>query len=100
MDDCSNMLIKSDLGCHIDNTCVNHMFYAYYLCILAPCAIPLQELSNICHCYSITVYLNFNALKSFCFAFTPKLYKLSLPYLYINKLPSSVYIFILYLVCM
>ena len=24
----SNMLIKSGLGCHIDNTCVNHMFYA------------------------------------------------------------------------
>ena len=55
------------------------------------CAIALQELLNICHCYSITVYLNFNALKSFCFTFTSKLYKLSLPYLHINKVPLSLY---------
>ena len=34
----------------------------------------LQELLNICHSYSITVDVNFNALKSFCVAFTPKLF--------------------------
>ena len=79
MDDLSIMLIKSGLGCHIDNTCVNHVFYADDLCIMAPYAITLQAWLNICHCYSITVDLSFNALKSLCFAFTPKSYKLSLP---------------------
>ena len=31
--------------------------------------------------------MNFNALESFCFAFTPKLYKLCLPCLHINNMP-------------
>ena len=54
---------------------------------MSPCAIAFQELLNICHCYSITVDLNFTALKSFCFVFTPKLHKLSLQYLHITKVP-------------
>ena len=48
------------------------------------CAIALQELLNIFHSYSITVDVNFNALKSFCVAFTPKLFKLQFPGLNIN----------------
>ena len=54
------------------------------LCLMAPCAIALQELLNLCHSYSITVDVNFNALKSFCVAFTPKLFKLRFPELNIN----------------
>ena len=38
----------------------------------------------ICHGYSITVDVNFNALKSFCVAFTPKLFKLRFTELNIN----------------
>ena len=89
MDDLSNMLIRSGVGCYIDNVCVNHVFYADDLCLMAPCAIALQELLNICHSYSIIVDFNFNAKKSFCFAFTPRLFKLSLPYLHINTIPIS-----------
>ena len=33
--------------------------------------------------------MNLNALKSYCIAFTPKLYKLTLPSLHINYLPIS-----------
>ena len=51
---------------------------------MAPCAIALQELLNIGHSYRITIELNFNALKSFCAAFAPKLFKLRLPELNIN----------------
>ena len=65
------------------------MFYADDLCLMAPCAIALQELLNICHSYSIIVDLNFNAKKSFCFAFTPRLFKFSLPDLHINNIPIS-----------
>ena len=54
---------------------------------MAPCAIALQELLNICYRYSVEVNLNFKATKSFCFVFTPKHYKLSLPPLFINSLP-------------
>ena len=67
MDDPSNMLIRSGVGCYIDNVCVNIVFYADDLCLMAPCAIALQEVLNICHSYSIIVDFNFNAKKSFCF---------------------------------
>ena len=89
MDDLSKMLNDSGIhvGCHIDNVCVNHVFYADDICLMAPCAIALQQLLNICHRYSIIVDLNVNVLKSFCFAFTPKPYKLYLPCLQINNMP-------------
>ena len=54
---------------------------------MATCAIALQELLNICYRYSVEVNLNFNSTKSFCVAFTPKHYKLSLPPLFMNSLP-------------
>ena len=56
---------------------------------MAPCAIALQELINLCYNYSIGIEINFNALKSHCIAFTPKLYKLTLLSLHINSLSIS-----------
>ena len=52
---------------------------------MAPCAISLQELFDICYSYSISVDVNFNPLKSFCIGFTSKLFKLSLPKININS---------------
>ena len=51
---------------------------------MASCAIALQELQSTCHNYSITIDVNFNALKSFYVAFTPNLFKLRFPKLNIN----------------
>ena len=65
---------------------------------MAPCAIALQELINLCYEYSIGIDMNFNALKSHCIAFTPKLYKFTLPSLHINSLPMSYTDSTLYLV--
>ena len=56
---------------------------------MAPCAIALQELIYMCFKYSIEIDLNFNALKSYCAAFPPKLYKLALPVLHINSMSIS-----------
>ena len=84
MDDLSNVLISSGTGCFLDKVCFNPVLYADDLCLMAPCAIALQELLNICHSYSITVDVNFNALISFSAAFTPKLFKLRFPELNIN----------------
>ena len=89
MDDLSVILLQSRIGCHIDNLCINHAFYTDDLCLMAPCAIALQELINLCYDYSIEIDMNFNALKSYCIAFTPKLYKLTQPSLHINSLPIS-----------
>ena len=85
MDDLSKLLINSGIGRFIDNVCFNHVFYADDLCLMAPCAIALQELLNICHSYSISADVNFNSLKSFCIGFTLKLFKLSLPKININS---------------
>ena len=53
MDDLSVLLSQSGVGCHIDDLCINHVFYADDLCLMAPCAIALQELINLCYDYSI-----------------------------------------------
>ena len=86
MDDLSSLLNTNRIGCHIDDVCINHVFYADDLCLMAPCAIALQELINVCYQYSNKIDLNFNATKSFCVAFTPKHYKLLLPSLFMNSL--------------
>ena len=87
IDDLSNVLNSSGVGGFLNKVCINHVFYADDLCLMAPCAIALQELLNICHRYSITADLNFNAMKSFCVAFTPKSFKLPFLRLYINTAP-------------
>ena len=35
--------------------CINHVFYADDLCLMAPGAIALQELINLCYDYSIEI---------------------------------------------
>ena len=87
MDDLCSLLNTSRIECHNDDVCINHVFYADDICLMAPCAIALQELINICYQYSNKFDLNFNATKSFYVAFTPKHYKLSLPSLFMNSLP-------------
>ena len=64
MDDLSSLLNASRIRCHISDVCINHVFYADDLCLMAPCAIgpiALQELLNICYRYSIEVNINLNA---------------------------------------
>ena len=62
MDELSSLLNASRIGCHISDVCINHVFYADDSCLMAACAIALQELLNIC--YSVEDHLNFNATKS------------------------------------
>ena len=58
MDDFSSLLNASRIGSHINDVCINHVFYADDLCLMAPCAIALQELLSICYRYSVEVNLN------------------------------------------
>ena len=73
----------------MNDVCINHVFYADDLCLMAPCEITLQELINICYKYSIEIDMNFNALKSFCMAFIANVFKLKLPSLHINSWPIA-----------
>ena len=99
MDDLFSLLNAGRIGCHISDVCINRVFYADDLCLMAPCAIALQELLNNCYRYSVEVNLNFNAKKSFCVAFTPKHYKLSLSPLFMNTSPIMYTDSIKYLGC-
>ena len=36
VDHLSDNLIKSKIGCHIDNLCMNHVMYADDICLMAP----------------------------------------------------------------
>ena len=64
---------------------------------MASYAMALQEPINLCYDYSIEIDMNFNALNSYCIAFTPKLHKLTLPSLHINYLPITYTDYIKYL---
>ena len=47
VDDLSDKLVKSKVGCSIDNLCMNHVKYADDICLMAPSPAALQELINI-----------------------------------------------------
>ena len=86
IDNLSSLLNIIRIGCHITDVCINHTFYADDLCLMAPCAVALQEMINICCLYGIEIGLNLNATKSYCMIFTPRNYKRFIPPLYLNKL--------------
>ena len=58
----------SNVGCYIDGQCMNHLMYADDICLLAPTAIAMQHLLDICNDYGVANNITFNLLKSvFCF---------------------------------
>ena len=89
MGDLSSLLKTSRIRCHIDDVYINMYYYVFcadHLYLMAPCAIALQELTNVCYQYSNAIDLNFNGTQSFCVAFTPTYYKLLLSPLSRNSL--------------
>ena len=65
MDDLSVCLTQSKAGCHINETVTNHVMYADDICLMAPSAIALQKLLNLCYELNqsndiITILLNLN----------------------------------------
>jgi len=80
----SILLYDLKIGCYIEFTCMNHYFYADDMCLLAPSAIGLQQLINVCTDYGIEHDIVFNPVKSKCMAILPNRYKLSLPTVSLN----------------
>ena len=81
VDDLSDYLVKSQIGCHIDNVCVNHVMYADNIC-LRHRALQLNRSSYIF--FSIQNNLSFNSTKSFCIMFKHRLYNLLCHTFYMN----------------
>jgi hypothetical protein len=79
VDDLSIQLKETHIGCTLGGECFNHLFYADDLCLLAPSAIGLQKLLNLCHAYGTTHDILYNPLKSMCIVFKPPRFKLKCP---------------------
>ena len=58
---------------------MNHIMYADDICVMAPTAIALQKLLDVCFEYSIANDLLFNPVKSVCIVFKPCRFKLYCP---------------------
>ena len=64
IDDQSNMLNSAGIGCHIHNCCINHMFYADDICVIAPSPSGLQGLLNICAKFGVENDVDYITLSS------------------------------------
>ena len=79
MNGLSSALSHCKAGCYINEQCMNHIMYADDVCVMAPTAIALQKLLDVCFEYSIANDLLFNPVKSVCIVFKPCRFKLYCP---------------------
>jgi hypothetical protein len=86
IDELSNVLCKLNVGCFIGFKCVNHLFYADDICLLAPSAMGLQQLINVCEQYGSDHDILYNPIKSKCMAILPRRYKLTIPTVSLNNI--------------
>ena len=88
MDELSCKLSETKVGCHINNICVNHLFYADDCVIMAPSPSALQTLLAVCEQYADDNEILYNTKKTVCMAVLPKcLRKLPVPTMYVNDKP-------------
>ena len=79
VDDLSHELTLCKSGCYIDDQCMNHVMYADDICLMAPSAIGLQKMLDVCFDFSLRNDIMFNPVKSVCVTFKQKNSKLSCP---------------------
>ena len=84
VDDLSKQLIDARSGCFIEHQCINHVMHADDICLLAPSALGLQKLLDVCYNFSQCNDVVFNSLKSVYMVFRPKRYKLFCPIVYLH----------------
>ena len=72
IDDLSLDLATCTSGCYIDDQCMSHVMYADDICLLAPSAIGLQRMLDVCLDFSIRNDIKFNPIKSVCIVFKLK----------------------------
>jgi hypothetical protein len=88
MNDLSDMLNNSNVGCKINGQSLNHLFYADDSVIIAPSPNALQKLLLVCEEFASHVELTYNTKKTFCMCIKPMSYKeLITPKVYLNGAP-------------
>ena len=84
MNDLSVCLTQCKAGCHLNETVTNHVMYADDICLMAPSAMALQKMLNLCYEFSLSNDIIFNPIKSQCMVFKPNRFKLYCPAVYLN----------------
>ena len=79
VDDLSKQLIDARSGCFIEHQCINNVIYVDNICLLAPSALGLQKLLDVCSNFSQCNDIVYNFLKSVYIAFRPKRYNIFCP---------------------
>ena len=75
----SHELTLCKSGCYIDDQCMNHVMNADDICLMAPSAIGLQKMLDVCFDFILRNDIIFNPVKSVCVTFKPKNSKLFCP---------------------
>ena len=75
----SHELALCKSGCYIDDQCINYVMYADNIRLMAPNAIGLHKMLDVCFDFSLRNDIMFNPVKSVCVTFKPKNSKLSCP---------------------
>ena len=65
-------------------TVTNHVMYADDICLMAPSAIALQKMLNLCYDFSQSNDVILNPIKSQCMVFKPNRFKLCCPAVCLN----------------
>ena len=81
----SHELTLCKSGCYIDDQCMNHVMYADDICLMAPNAIGLQKMLDVCFDLCLKNNVMFHHVKSVCVIFKPKNSKLSCPSVRLNS---------------
>ena len=75
MDDPSQELSNTNVGCYHNNVCINHLFYADDSVLLASSPAALQLLLKVCEMYANKYEMVYNAKKTACMVVYPKVIK-------------------------
>ena len=72
IDGLSMHLNETTVGCHVANTCINHLSYADDMVLLAPSVRSLQRLLDVCSAFALNSDIIYNTKKSVCMIVWPK----------------------------
>ena len=85
IDDLSDALNKSKMGCNINDCFINHVCYADDSVLIAPSPTALQHLIDICQNYANSNEIIYNIKKTTCMSIKPRSLKnLNVPNIYLN----------------
>ena len=79
VDDLSHELTLCKYECYINDQCMNYVMYAHDICLMAPSAIGLQKMLDVCFDFSLRNDIMFNPVKSVCVTFKSMNSELSCP---------------------